>query len=159
MLTTIEANLENPVHASATLDLLNEYACDIMGGTNELSLYVKQNLINELIKRPTSMVLLVFENDLAVGLAIAFEAFSTFNAKPYLNLHDLIVRNSARGKGIAKNILSHLESIAIQRGYCKITLEVLEGNTRAQKVYTDFGFNNYSLNENTGRAMFWEKKL
>jgi ribosomal protein S18 acetylase RimI-like enzyme len=105
------------------------------------------------------VVLLVFENELAVGLAIAFEAFSTFNAKPYLNLHDLIVRNSARGKGIAKNILSQLESIAIQRGYCKITLEVLEGNVRAQKVYRDFGFSSYSLSENTGRAMFWEKKL
>jgi ribosomal protein S18 acetylase RimI-like enzyme len=71
----------------------------------------------------------------------------------------LMVRSSARGKGIGKNILSHLETIAIQRGYCKITLEVLEGNTRAQKVYTDFGFNSYTLTQSTGRAMFWEKKL
>jgi len=56
-------------------------------------------------------------------------------------------------------ILEKVEAIAIERGYCKLTLEVLEGNVRAQKVYKDFGFASYVLDYEMGRALFLDKKL
>ena len=40
-----------------------------------------------------------------------------------------------------------------------MTLEVLEGNDRASKIYLEFGFNPYELNSEMGRAMFYEKKI
>ena len=51
MFYILQADLNNPVHASALLALLNHYAQDPMGGGQELSDYVQNNLITELQKR------------------------------------------------------------------------------------------------------------
>jgi ribosomal protein S18 acetylase RimI-like enzyme len=153
------ADLNNPEHRKDTLYLLNVYANDIMGGGKNLSENVQQNLIPELQKRSNTLILLAYDKNTAIGLALCFEGFSTFYAKPLLNIHDFVVAGSHRGKGIAKRLLEKLEEIAVQRGCCKLTLEVLEGNKRAQKVYNTFGFNGYELDEKTGKALFWEKKL
>ncbi len=52
-----------------------------------------------------------------------------------------------------------VEKISRERGYCKLTLEVLEGNIVAQNAYKKLGFSGYELDEKTGKAMFWEKVL
>ncbi len=154
-----EADLYNPEHTEMILSLLRQYAKDIAGGQKDLSDYVKENLIKELKKIPTSIILLAFENEIPIGLCICFEGFSTFYAKPLLNIHDFVVSEPYRGRGIARLLLTKLEELAKERGYCKLTLEVLEGNTRAQKVYKDFGFNGYRLDSTMGKALFWDKKL
>ena len=51
------------------------------------------------------------------------------------------------------------QRIARQRGCCKVTLEVLEGNTSAQAAYRRAGFEGYQLDPVMGRAMFWQKWL
>lgn len=154
-----EADLYNSKHQEAILSLLNEYALDIMGGGVGISDFVKENLIAQLQTKSGTLVILAFDQLQPIGLAIAFEGFSTFQAKPLLNLHDFAVSAQARGKGVAKAMLEKLELIAKQRGYCKITLEVLEGNIRAQKIYKDFGFRSYSLEPSMGRALFLDKGL
>ncbi|MFM7023706.1 MAG: GNAT family N-acetyltransferase [Flavobacteriales bacterium] len=154
-----EANLHNPDQISHVILLLNAYASDIMGGGKPLPEETTHRLIPELQKRKTTLVLLAYVDIDPAGLAICFEGFSTFYAKPLLNIHDFVVAPGHRGKGIAKLMLEKLEQIARQRGYCKLTLEVLQGNERAQKIYRDFGFNGYQLDEKTGRALFWDKKL
>ena len=153
------ADLTNPAHQKDMLSLLSQYATDIMGGGEDLSGDVKNQLIGELQKRPSSVILLAYESTLPIGLAICFEGFSTFYAKPLLNIHDFVVSQSHRGRGIARLMLDKLESLARERNCCKLTLEVLEGNVRAQKVYRDFGFSSYVLDEKMGRALFWDKKL
>jgi ribosomal protein S18 acetylase RimI-like enzyme len=155
----IIADLENASHADDILNMLGQYAEDIMGGGNELSLQVKQNLIPQLSKRTDCLILLAYDESTPIGLSIAFEGFSTFYAKPLLNIHDFVVSPNYRGKGIAKLLLDKTEEIARQRGYCKLTLEVLQGNSRAQKIYKDFGFAGYELDEKNGKALFWDKKL
>ena len=52
-----------------------------------------------------------------------------------------------------------VEATASSLGACKVTLEVLEGNARAQAVYQRLGFDAYSLDPENGSALFWEKKL
>ncbi len=158
-ITIHEANLHDPLHIKDILDLLNVYANDVMGGGKDLSQNVQRNLIPELQKRSNTLILLAYDNNVAVGLAVCFEGFSTFYAKPLLNIHDFVVSGSHRGKGIAKLLLEKLEEIAVERACCKLTLEVLEGNKRAQQVYNAFGFDGYELDEKTGKALFWEKKL
>jgi len=64
-----------------------------------------------------------------------------------------------QGRGVGKQLLAALEDRARQMGCCKITLEVLEGNAVAQGLYRKQGFEGYALDEITGRAMFWQKKL
>ena len=60
---------------------------------------------------------------------------------------------------IAAGALDEVEKIAKERNCCKITLEVLEGNTVAKGSYIKFGFGNYELDPAFGKAMFWEKEL
>jgi ribosomal protein S18 acetylase RimI-like enzyme len=155
----IQANLSDAKQALDIVNLLSQYAMDIMGGGEDLSYEVKQNLIPALENRNSTLVILAYENEIAVGLAICFEGFSTFYAKPLINIHDFVVLPNYRGKGIAKLMLDQIQSIAQERNCCKITLEVLEGNYRAQKVYKDFGFEGYELDKSSGKALFWDKKL
>ncbi len=56
-------------------------------------------------------------------------------------------------------MLHKVEDIARQRGCCKITLEVLEGNGPAQASYTKFGFAPGEFDPAHGRMMFWIKPL
>jgi GNAT superfamily N-acetyltransferase len=153
------ADLSNPVHAQAIVYLLNEYAKDPMGGGEELSAFVKANLISEMAKRPTVYAILAFVNGKPVGLANCVEGFSTFACKPLLNIHDMVVLAEYRGQGISSQLLKKAEELANSLGCCKLTLEVLEGNKTAQAAYTANGFVGYQLVSEMGQAMFWQKKL
>ncbi len=153
------ADLDSPKQTLTILSLLDAYATDLMGGGKSLSAYAKNNLASELRKRRDSCVILAWEDDQPAGLAICFEGFSTFACMPTLNIHDLFVAPRFRGRGLSTALLEKIESIAIARNCCKLTLEVLEGNHAAQHVYKKFGFASYELNPDMGRALFFEKKL
>ena len=155
----IEANLAVIEHANAIIMLMDEYARDPMGGGQGLSDYAKTNLISELAIRKTAHVFIALVDDKPAGLITCLEGFSTFSCQPLLNIHDLIVSVSYRGKGLSKLMLQAAEQIALDLGCCKLTLEVLEYNHIAQQAYRSFGFNGYELNPETGKALFWEKKL
>ena len=155
----IEADFSDPVHSEAIIKLLNDYALDPMGGGKELSDFVKTSLTKELQKRDGAHAILAFIDGEAAGLLISFEGFSTFACRPLINIHDIVVTSRHRGKGLAKKMLQMLEEIALGLGCCKLTLEVLEGNSAAQAAYKSFGFAGYELDPEVGKAMFWEKKL
>lgn len=159
MKTISVADLSYSVHATAVLDLLDEYARGIQGGGRPLKEYVRENLIAELSDRPGCCMLLAFVEDQPAGLAICFEGFSTFACKPTLNIHDFVVSEKFRGQGLAKDLLDKVQEVAESRGCCKLTLEVLEGNERARKVYEHYGFVSYELDPKMGRALFLEKPL
>jgi ribosomal protein S18 acetylase RimI-like enzyme len=94
-----------------------------------------------------------------VGLINCFEGFSTFKCKPLVNIHDVVVIDGYRGQGVSQRMMDKVEEIARQRGCCKLTLEVLEGNKPAQRAYLRYGFSGYQLDPETGHALFWEKYL
>ncbi len=155
----IRADYNNAQHADAIVTLLNAYASDPMGGGAPLCEFAQANVVNGLQQHPTSITLLAYVDDEAVGVINAFEGFSTFKGKPLINIHDIAVLPEYRGNGIAKQLLQTLEDIAAEKGCCKLTLEVLEGNSTAQRVYTAFGFGGYELDPKAGKALFWEKNL
>jgi GNAT superfamily N-acetyltransferase len=153
------ADLSLPSHGETIIYLLNEYAKDEMGGGTELSIFVKNNLVSEFKKRQGVYIILAFVDGHPAGLVNCFEGFSTFACKPLLNIHDVIVISGYRGRGISKKMLNKAEEIALGLGCCKLTLEVLEGNTIAQMAYKSCGYSGYELNPKMGKAMFWQKKL
>jgi ribosomal protein S18 acetylase RimI-like enzyme len=155
----LQASYSNPVHAEAIGFLLNQYAEDAMGGGEALSMDTRQQLAIELAKRPHAFSVLAFIAGEPVGLVNCFEGFSTFACRPLVNVHDVVVIASARGQGISQKMLGKVEEIARQRGCCKITLEVLEGNKVAQGAYEKLGFSDYQLDPQMGRALFWQKAL
>ena len=159
MITIQLADLNDPAHASAVVYLLNAYAQDPMGGGETLSDFTQANLVSEMAKRPTIHVVLAFVDGKPAGLINCIEGFSTFACKPLLNIHDVVVLAEYRGQGISSQLLKKAEEIAKSLGCCKLTLEVLEGNTLAQAAYVANGFAGYQLDPEMGRAMFWQKKL
>ena len=74
-------------------------------------------------------------------------------------MHDVAVLASHRGRGIAEAMLGEVERIARERGACKLTLEVLSGNTPAMRLYERVGFAGYQLDPAMGSAQFLQKWL
>ncbi|MBF0381596.1 MAG: GNAT family N-acetyltransferase [Magnetococcales bacterium] len=156
---TVIADYQKQKHAEDIRELLDIYATDPMGGGKPLVSEVKKNIVTELSKIPHAFSILAYKNDKAVALANCFQGFSTFNCKPIINIHDFMIINSCRGLGFSQKLLEKIEHVAIKRGCCKITLEVLSNNSAAKAAYMKFGFNSYELNPDHGSALFWQKLL
>ncbi len=159
MIEIVIADYQNPAHQQAILYLLDAYARDPMGGNNPLSASARQRLIPALIAQSGALSILAFDGDMPVGLVNCFQSLSTFQARPLLNIHDVTVMAEYRGQGVSQMMLEKVEEIAYQRGCCKLTLEVLEGNQTAKNAYRKYGFCSYELDPGLGQALFWEKKL
>jgi len=139
--------------------LLDAYAADPMGGGSHLDESVKSNLVKELSKLPHAFSVIAYVDGEPAGLVNCFEAFSTFSCRPLVNIHDVVVLEKYRGKGISQRMLEKVETIALEKGCCKITLEVLSKNEVAKSAYTKFGFSGYALDPKAGTALFWQKLL
>jgi GNAT superfamily N-acetyltransferase len=155
----LQASYTNAVHAEAIGLVLNSYAEDPMGGGHSLPASVLEHLPGELAKRPHAFSVLAFVGGEPAGLINCFEGFSTFACRPLVNVHDVAVVPKFRGLGLSQRMLQKVEDIARQRGCCKITLEVLEGNAVAQASYGKFGFAPGEFDPAHGRMMFWIKAL
>lgn len=151
--------LDDARHAGALLALLDHYARDPMGGSEALPSFTLENLIPRLAGRTDFVSFLAFDADLPVGLINCFEGFSTFAAKPLLNIHDVAVRDTHRGRGIGRQLLAAAEAAARSRGCCKLTLEVLSSNGGAVRTYLGAGFEPYVLDPAAGEAQFMHKWL
>lgn len=152
-------NYQNADDAEMMRALMNEYANDPMGGAQPLSAEILEQLPSAMGSTPGAFSVLGFVDDKAAGLINCLASFSTFKCKPIINIHDVVVTDSARGGGLCALMLGLVEQQAIERGCCKLTLEVLEGNQAARRAYDKFGFQSYALNPELGHALFWEKSL
>jgi len=145
--------------AAAVVALLDAYASDPAGGGEPLSDYAKTHLVRELAARPQAYTVLAFDGVLPVGLVNCIEGFSTFACKPLVNVHDVAVLASHRGRGVAAQMLALAERMAQGRGAVKMTLEVLSGNQPAVALYRRIGYEGYQLDPAMGTAQFFQKWL
>lgn len=152
-------DFNDPVCTADFLDLLDHYMRSPSGNGQPMPPELRTRLPAELRKRPTVLSFIAYQDGRAAGLINCVEGFSTFAGKPLLNIHDIVVHADLRRRGIARALLAHAEQTAVARGCCKLTLEVLDGNTGARKAYADFGFQGYQLDPAMGQALFMEKKL
>jgi ribosomal protein S18 acetylase RimI-like enzyme len=153
------ADYSDPQDAAAVVHLLDLYARDPMGGGEALAVETREVLIARLQQQPTVFSLLALVDGEPKGLMNCVWGFSTFVAKPLINVHDLVVAPDARGLGLGKALFSEVEAIAARRGACKVTLEVLSGNEPAKALYASLGYGDYALDPDKGTALFWEKKI
>jgi ribosomal protein S18 acetylase RimI-like enzyme len=153
-MSIILADLANPAHQAAIIDLLDMYCRDEFGDSKPLSAEARANLIPGLIKHGGARVFLAFEENEPVGLALCFIGFSSFRAKPLINIHDIAVSPQARGRGIGRQLLNAVEQDARTLGCCKVTLEVRSDNVRAQGVYRAAGFKS-----SQPETFFWTQAL
>jgi ribosomal protein S18 acetylase RimI-like enzyme len=159
------ADYADDVHATALIELLDAYSRDPMGGGEPLSAFARHHLVSALASRAQAFSVLAFarigrtDADLPIGLVNCLEGFSTFACRPLVNIHDLAVLPAWRGKRVAEKMLELVEKIAIERGACKLTLEVLSGNAGAIKLYHRTGFASYQLDPKMGQANCLQKWL
>lgn len=158
-LRILPVDYSNAAHRSALLMLLNAYALDPMGGGQALAQDVQDRLCDDLAARPDAASFIAWRGVAPVGLVNCMAGYSTFKAKPLLNIHDIAVLPDCRGQGVGQALLAAAEQLAIDRGCCKLTLEVLTGNARALQSYLRFGFAPYALDPAAGQASFMQKWL
>jgi GNAT superfamily N-acetyltransferase len=139
--------------------LLDGYARDPFGGGTPLPDSVRETLPSRLARIPTAFSFLAYVDGRPAGLINCFEGFSTFAARPLVNVHDLFVLEEFRGNGVSQALLRAAEEEATGRGCCKLTLECLSRNQAALNAYKKVGFAGYELNPEHGVALFMEKKL
>ena len=139
--------------------MMDAYAADPMGDGQPLSGYARSHLIAGLREHPTTLIFLAWQDQNPSGIAVCFRGFSTFAAKPLINVSDFYVRPQARGAGMGRALLAAIEEEAMRSGCCKLTLEVQENNTRARAIYQRFGFSQATYVAAAGGALFLSKPL
>ena len=155
----VEADLNRAEHQNDVLALTAAYALDPMGNGGPLSTESLERLIPGLKSHPTTLIFLAYVEGKAVGIATCFRGFSTFRARPLINIHDLAVRPEHRGRSIGQQLLRAVEQKAQELGCCRVTLEVQEHNTRARRLYELAGFAQTVYAEPAGGALFYAKPL
>jgi GNAT superfamily N-acetyltransferase len=178
-------NYSDPRQGAVLTKLLNAYATDHLGGGTPLKDEVLEQLPARLAMIPHAFSFVAYaaahdtaassaegeqgNNEAAIveatatctpaGLVNCFEGFSTFAAKPLVNVHDMYVADAFRGQGVSQALMAAVEKEARARGCCKMTLECLSKNQIALNAYKKCGFGSYELNPEHGVAVFLEKKL
>ena len=155
----VEADLGNPQHQDAIIHLVDAYARDPMGGGKALPEEVRMRLMPGLQRHPTTLVFLAWHSAMPVGIAICFIGFSTFLARPLINIHDLAVLPTYRGQGVGHRLLEQVAARGRELGCCKLTLEVRADNCPAQRLYEAAGFDNAASYGGAVQVWFLEKRL
>ena len=155
----VEADLTRVEHQRAIVELIDAYARDPMGDGKPLSAEVRRALIPGLQQHPTTLVFIAYQGGEPVGIAMCFRGFSTFAARPLINIHDFAVLPAHRGQGIGRRLLEAVERKAREMGCCRLTLEVQENNHDARRVYAAAGFAQAMYQDAAGGALFLSKPL
>jgi GNAT superfamily N-acetyltransferase len=148
-----EADFDDERDAKGFIAVLDSYASSSIGGGRALSRDARERVVPMLREHPTSLVLLALVDDERVGIAVCFFGLSTFRARPLLNIHDLAVLPQYQGKGVGPALLEAVEERARRKGCCKLTLEVLDDNSRARAVYRRFGFEDSVVGKSATRFL------
>ncbi|MBH1992532.1 MAG: GNAT family N-acetyltransferase [Sphingomonadaceae bacterium] len=89
--------------------------------------------------RPMAEVLIAELDGTALGFALFFHNFSTFEGRPGLYLEDLFVLPQARGLGAGRALLARLAALAIERDCARLEWSVLDWNAPAIALYRAIG--------------------
>lgn len=155
----VDADLSRGEHQQALLTMLDEYMRDPMEGGEPPSERVKRELVPGLRAHPACYIFLAYRDGKPVGFTICFLGFSTFLARPLINIHDIFVDSSVRGRGIGGMLLERIEAKARELNCCRITLEVREDNHVARGLYRKVGFDRVVVGAKRIPMEFWHKLL
>ncbi len=157
------ANLADDRDAAAILTMLRAFAQEPVSGGRDLPADVQARLLDGLRRHPVSRNWLAWDDSTspptAVGCAICQIGFSTFLAKPTLNLHDLFVLASHRDRGVGGMLMKTLHMAAKELGCGKVTLEVNRANEAGQRFYQRLGYGDGQSTDRGDGVWFWSKPL
>lgn len=150
----VHIDLNNDEHCRQLIRLLDVYMQDEMGNGAPMKKDLAPKILDGLRKHESFLGFFVLVDGYFAALANCNKNFSTFRAKPLINIHDFVVHPDYRGKGVGQFLLDSIYEFGRQNGYCKINLEVREDNHKAQQLYEKAGYEDCKP-----RMHFWEKVL
>jgi len=150
----VQVDLTNEAHSKAVISLLNDYMLDEMGIGEAMPEELGPRIVNGLKGHRAYLGFLVQIGDEFAALANCNLNFSTWKAKPLINIHDFIVSPHFRKRGVGLFLLKAIEDYAKENGYCRINLEVRHDNYKAQNLYKKAGFQECDPNN-----YFWENRF
>lgn len=98
-----------------------------------------QLLATALFERKAAEALIAEVNEEAVGYAVFFPTFSTFECRPGLWVEDLFVRRERRRRGMGRALLARIAAIAVERGCARLEWSALDWNESALRFYAGLG--------------------
>ena len=134
------ADFEVAADLARFVDLLDAYARDPMGSGEPLAARVRERLFRDLPHRPGLYGLLAEHQSQTIGFATCVLGYSTFRARPLLNVHDIAVLPGWRGRGVGSRLLEAAADLGHRLDCCRLTLEVRPDNPAAQRLYVRSGF-------------------
>lgn len=153
-LEIIPFDFENYDHLHALVELMEEYMADKMGGAEPYTDLQKKQLVKGLKEHPSKILLLARIDEEYVGLINCFVNFSTFAARPFVNIHDVIVSSQWRNRQIGRKLIEKVLEEAAGMNCSKVTLEVREDNSNAKHLYASMGFH-----DSEPRQYYWTKYM
>ena len=132
---TIRAATEDDVQL--IYDLICELATyeklrDQVVGTPEI-------LRDSLFTRRDAEALIVESEGEAVGYALFYTTFSSFECRAGIWLEDVYVKPEHRRGGVGRKVLEHLAQVALERGHVRLEWCALEWNEPALNFYAKLG--------------------
>lgn len=134
----IEIRPATEADAQLIFDLILELAtyeklADEVVGDAEV---LRRSLFEE---RAAEALLLETADGEAIGYAIFFTTFSTFECRSGIWLEDVYVRPEHRRGGIGRLVMEHLAQLALDRGHVRLDWVALEWNEPALNFYEQIG--------------------
>jgi GNAT superfamily N-acetyltransferase len=96
-------------------------------------------LRRSLFEQRAAEALIVEAGGEAVGYAIFFTTFSTFECRSGVWLEDVYVRPQDRRGGIGRAVMEHLAALALERGHVRLEWVALDWNEPALRFYDKLG--------------------
>ncbi len=96
-------------------------------------------LATTLFDRGAAEALIAEVDGEAVGYAIFFGTFSSFECRPGIWVEDLFVRPEHRRRGMGRALLAHIAAAALESGCARLEWSALDWNEPALRFYDELG--------------------
>jgi GNAT superfamily N-acetyltransferase len=89
-------------------------------------------------QRAAEALIIELENE-AIGYAIFFTTFSSFECRSGIWIEDIYVRPDRRRGGIGRMVMEHIAALALERGHVRLEWTALDWNEPALRFYEKLG--------------------
>lgn len=120
--------------------LLDLYSRDPFGSGAPMPAEILEALPRKWADHVGAFSLIAWSNSQPIGMANCLTSFSTFKARPRINIHDLVVHPEHRGIGLGRQLIEAVCEEGKNRDACQVTLEVRADNEHARSLYQRCGF-------------------
>jgi GNAT superfamily N-acetyltransferase len=96
-------------------------------------------LRRSLFEQRAAEALIVDVGGEAIGYAIFFTTFSTFECRSGVWIEDVYVRPDKRRGGIGRAVMEHLAALTLERGHVRLDWCALDWNEPALRFYDELG--------------------